>query len=180
MPLIRSDGSRHLATAVVIGVAEMPSDSSDERRHRSEPAASHYMRWPSGSRAARVAVMPLLKCKSFSRGLFSMAHPSLLYSIAPRINDRLCGVIGCYGNDINSAAAAAEGAKDKDGGSYGVLSLSVTPVPITERKFSTRITLKYFLLRRCICSYIFYATSQLLFYFVLYYRICSVYINYGK
>jgi len=54
MPLIRSDGSRHLATAAVIGVAEMPSDSSEERRHRSELAASHYMRWPSGSRAVEL------------------------------------------------------------------------------------------------------------------------------
>ena len=30
------------------------------------------------------------------------------------MDDTLCDVIGCYGYDVNSAAAAAQGAKDKD------------------------------------------------------------------
>jgi len=74
------------------------------------------MRWPSGYRAALAVVITLIKYKSFSRALFSKAHPSLKHSAA-YIDDTLCDVIGCYRYDVNSAAAAAQGAKDKDGSS---------------------------------------------------------------
>jgi len=58
-----------------------------------------------------------MKYKSFSRGrLFSKAHPSPQHSAA-YTDDTLCDVIGCYGYDANTAAAAAQGAKGKDGSS---------------------------------------------------------------
>jgi len=45
--------------------------------------------------------------------LFSIACPNQ-YHNAANIDDELCDVIGCYAYDVNSAAAAAQGAKDKD------------------------------------------------------------------
>ena len=81
----------------------MSSDSSEQRRHHSDPAASHYTRWPSSSLGAPAVVIQLLQYNSFSSRLFSA------YT-----DDMLCDVIGCYGYDVYSAAAAAQGANDKD------------------------------------------------------------------
>ena len=39
-------------------------------------------------------------------------------------DDALCDVIGCYGYDVNSAAAAAQGTNDKGGSRAGVASTS--------------------------------------------------------
>jgi len=65
--------------------------------------------------------MQLLQYNSFSSRLFSADT-----------DDTLCDVIGCYGYDVNSVAAAAEeggGAKDKRA-ARGRDTVPVTPIPI--------------------------------------------------
>jgi len=52
-------------------------------------------------------------------------------------NDALCDVIGCYGYDVNSAAAAAQGTNDKGGSSAGVASTSKASFTSDELKNSS-------------------------------------------
>jgi len=84
--------------------------SSEQRRHHSDPASCVS--------AIERAVIQLLQYNSLSNRLFSA------YT-----DDTLCDVIGCYGYDVNSAAAAAEkgeGAKDK----RAARGRDMIPIPI--------------------------------------------------